>query len=246
MRGAIAASLFACASAAQAVPFAEATEAIRSNDCRQLGDVVNRHLESSTAVTYLAGAMFEEGICVQRDLQKAARYYAVADERKDAGAAQDMALAYVEGSQLPRSYARAGAWFVKSFALRHGGSALRLPRGLAPLPIGDPTPDAEWAGYLISVAFIGSRSLKYPAEALRAGAEGRFSARVCLADGTVKTTAIEVRPGPSAGVASLQGKREILQAIEANYEKVMQAMPRPTSPPAGPGCFEQPVDFRIR
>jgi hypothetical protein len=246
-RALLAGVLFGCVLPAHATPFGEAMEAIKSNDCQTLGDVVNRHLDTSTPVKYLVGAMFEEGLCVERDLAKAARYYALADEGKSADAARDMGFEYVTGVHLPRSYTRAGAWFAKSLMIRREGSSeLKFPAGIPALPVPGASPGSEWAGYLMSVGFIASRTQRYPGEALRLRTEGEFVAKVCVHDGTVRTTAVMVQPGPSGGVATLQGKREILTGIEENYEKVLTSMPPPVEPAPGPMCFHQPLNFRIR
>jgi hypothetical protein len=242
----VAAALFAGALAAQATPFADAMDAIKANDCRKLGDAVNEHLDSSAAVKYLAGAMYEEGICVDRDLGKAARYYAAADGAGDSGAARDMALQYLRGTNLRHSYARAGAWFAKSFHLAGSAPETKLPRSLPQLPASAISPDAEWAGYLVSVGFIGSVTTPYPNQALRDNVEGKFNATVCLASGTVETKAIRVEPGPSAGVRAVQGSATLQRALEQNFRSVLESMPAPKSPPPGPMCFEQPVDFKIR
>jgi TPR repeat protein len=247
MRLAAAALALAWAGFAGATPFGDAIEAIRKNDCATLGEVVNRQLDASTALRYLAGAMYEEGICVERDLARAGRYYAAGDERRDAGAARDMALQYLKGTEMPRSYARAGAWLAKSYALRQESeAALKLPQSIASLPANEARPEEEWAGYLVTIGFVGATTIRYPDEALRTGTEGQFVARVCVDDGTVKATAVAVRPGPSAGVASLQGKREIERAIEQGYARVLAGLPPPRVPAPGRLCFEQPLTFRIR
>lgn len=235
------------AGAAQAAPLAEAMEAIKSNDCARLGDAVNRHIDSSAAVQYLAGVMHEEGICVERDLDRAGRYYAAADQRRDGSAARDIGLEYLKGSELPRSYARAGAWLAKSLSMRRESSSqVRLPRSIVALPATHVPPEAEWAGYLVSVGFVSSHTLQYPKEALRNGTEGSFIARVCVADGTVNTTTVKVEPGPVAGTASVAGRRQLLHAIEENYDTVMKSMPPPPAPAPGGLCFQQSVVFRIR
>jgi TPR repeat protein len=198
-------------------------------------------------VQYLAGVMHEEGICVDRDLGRASRYYAAADQRRDDGAAQDIGLEYLKGSELPRSYARAGAWLAKSLSMLGQGSAeVRLPRSIVALPAARIPPEGEWAGYLVSVGFVGARTLRYPNDALRSGTEGSFVAHVCVAEGTVNATTVKIEPGPAAGTASVTGRRQLLQAIEANYETVMKSMPPPPAPAPGGLCFQQPVVFRIR
>ena len=235
------------AGAAQATPFGEAMAAIKANDCARLGEVVNRHLDASTAVQYLVGVMHEEGLCVDRDLERAGRYYAAADGQRDDGAARDIGFEYLKGSELPRSYARAGAWLAKSLSMRRDeASEVRLPRSIVALPAARIPPDAEWAGYLVSVGFIGARTLQYPTDALRNGTEGSFVAHVCVADGTVSAATVKVEPGPAAGTASVRGRRQLQAAIEANYETVMKSMPPPPGPAPGGLCFEQPVVFRIR
>lgn len=240
-------ALFAGALPAQATPFGDAIDAIKANDCARLGETVNRHLDASAAVQYLVGAMHEEGICVDRDLDRAGRYYAAADVARKPDAARDLGFEYVTGLNLPRSYTRAGAWFVKSLTFRgEGSSELKLPSGIPTLPVTEASARSEWAGYLVSVGFIASRTQRYPGEALRLRTEGEFVAKVCVHDGSVSTTAVSVAPGPGAGVVRLQGKREILAAIEGNYENVMKSMPPPTQPAPGPLCFHQPLDFRIR
>jgi hypothetical protein len=246
----VAVATLACAMSAFAQPsspFRDAIDALKANDCVRLGTVIDQHLDASPAVSYLAGALNEEGVCVDRDLAKAARYYAAADARKDDAAALDMALAYLPGDSLPRSYGRAGAWFWRSRALRHDASApLKAPRGLPTLPAVAVDADGDWAGYLVSVAFVASRTQRYPSDALRIGAEGHYRARVCVAGGTVSATAVASTPGPAAGVASLQGQRQIRQAIEDNYQTVMRALPRPSAEPRAEMCFDQPLSFRLR
>ena len=154
-----------------------------------------------------------------------------------------MALQYVRGASLPRSYARAGGWFRKLFAFsRTTAEEPSLPRALATLPLAEPSPGAEWAGYLASIGYIGTVSTPYPNQALRDGIEGTFKASVCLAEGRVEVRTARIKDGPSDGVRVASMRR----ALEDNLNKAMAGLPRPDSPPLGPMCFEQPVEFKIR
>jgi TPR repeat protein len=243
----IALALLLCAGTAGAAPLQEALDAIKGNDCGRLGEVLNRHLDGNTAVQYLAGVIHEEAICVDRDLERAARYYAAADGRRDATAARDIALVYLRGGELPRSYARAGAWLGKMYAWRRDGvDEVKLPRSIVALPAASVDPASEWAGYLVGVGFVGSHTMQYPKDALRNGIEGSFKALVCVADGTVNATTVTVEPGPIAGTAAVRGRRQLLDAIEENYATVMKTMPPPPSPAPAGLCFRQPIVFRIR
>lgn len=246
-RALLGAALWTVALQGHATPFGEAMAAVESNDCHRLGEVVNRHLDDSTAVKYLVGAMFEEGLCVERDPSKAAAYYAAGDTAKQAEAARDMGLEYVTGLRLPRSYSRAGAWLIKAMAIGEGQTQeLKQWRGVTTLPLSEPTARSEWTGYLVSAGYIASRTLQYPNEALRLRTEGNFLVKLCAKDGTVTTTAVSESSDPAAGVAALQGRREILAAIEAGYENVMKRMPAPGSPVSEQLCFHWPLAFKIR
>jgi hypothetical protein len=230
---------------AEAQPLRDAFDALRAGDCVQVGKLVNENLDTDAGVVQFAGVIYEEGLCVERDLDRARRYYDAPSTTRDWRSAIEIGLMYLQGDALPRSYTKAGAWFARSSRLSGSESSYKFP-GLATLPVKEATAATEWGGYLISVGFVGSRTVKYPSEAIRVGAEGSYLARVCLVDGTVQVQAVATRPGPAAGTASLTGKRLISEAIDDAYRKAMQTMPRPKYEPIGHTCFEQPLSFRIR
>lgn len=249
MRAAVALALAAAvlgADAAPAGPFREAVEAFRSDDCARLGDVLNRHLDAEPVMRYLAGALHEHGICVDRDLAQAARYYAHADAARDSTAARTMAHEYLSGAHLPRSYGRAGAWLARQRTLTIAdASAGHWPPALPALPAERVSDEGEWAGYLVSVAYLGGNRIQYPGAALRGSVQGSFEVRVCVADGSVAVQATAARADPERGVEPLQGRRELADTIEANYREALALLPKPAAAPPGRMCFRQPVQFRI-
>jgi hypothetical protein len=220
----------------------DAIAAIRADDCAKLGSMVNGEMDTNPAMQLVAGVIHEEGYCVDRSDERARRYYEAAMNTADNGSLIDLGLSYAQGDGLPKSYSKAGAWLAR--AASRGGDS-RLPR-VASLPAGMPTAETEWNGYLMSVSYVTTRLIRYPKDALASRTEGKVLARVCLYDGTVQVSTLDITPDPSSGVASLQRKNQMVGAVEDGFQRALQLMKKPSVPPARNDCFEQPVQFRVR
>jgi TPR repeat protein len=253
--------------AARAATFDEAVAAIRAKDCARLGEVVNAGIDKNAAsLLYVAGLMFDEGLCVDIDTRRARDFLDAGAKQGDHRAAVALGLHYALGDGLPRSYARAGAWLlhaealelrglsarelsprdrVRRDALSEEGKLLRYSHALPPLPA-DGDPGAEWDGYLRSAHFLATRLIRYPKDALIAGVEGFYAVRVCPLTESVEVSRARLAndsAGPSADRA--RAERLLQREIERAYGQAQRVLPRPASAAGAAKCIRSHVDFRI-
>lgn len=108
----------ATAQAAPAADTAEIVKAIQAKDCASAARALNSALEKPTpAVLLLAGSMFEQGLCLKQNVERAARFYLRAQEQPGVPA------------RLAALYATPAAGPDKGLALWWGQRAeLPLPR----------------------------------------------------------------------------------------------------------------------
>lgn len=220
-------------------------EALRAGDCSTVGELINKNLDASGAMKILAGVLREEGLCVERDIDSARRYYEAAEPAKDWGSAMRIGLSYALGEGVNRSYSKAGAWLEKSRDWQ-GKPPTSNKMTFASLPATEITPATEWSGYIVSVYFLGANGIKYPLEAKRLGAEGEYRVRVCVVSGSVAVTPERVEPSPAAGTARVVGRRELTQAIDDAYAHALAVLPRPDASPPKNVCFTNPISFKLR
>lgn len=255
------------ATAAPAATFDEAVAAIRAKDCARLGQVVNAGIDKSAAsLLYVAGLMFDEGLCVDSDARRARDFLDAGAKLGDRRAAVALGLHYALGDGLPRSYARAGAWLqhaealelrdlsgrelsarerLRRDALGEAGNLLRYGHALPPLPA-DGDPAVEWDGYLRSTHFLATRLIRYPRDALLSGVEGFYAVKVCPLTESVEISRARLAGdgvGPSADRA--RAERLLQREIERAYGEAQRVLPRPATAPGAAKCIRSHVDFRI-
>ncbi len=224
--------------------FGSAVAAIKSGDCEKLGTLVNDGLDTNAAMMLVAGLMHEEGMCVDRDLARASRYYEAAGIHRDWRTELDIGLHYAQGSLFERSYVKAGAWIARSVS--HRANAKPIPVPVTSLPVTQTTSELDWAGYLISVTYVAPRLIQYPRNAQSKGIQGSYLAKACLAQQEVSVQLFLAQPGSSASPAPVDAGDEFGRAVERAYQSAMRNMPRPSSPPTSKLCFQQPIAFRLR
>ena len=210
--------------AAQGDAIAPAVAAIKANDCAALGAAANRGIkESVPALLYVAGLMFEEGLCVEADRERANRFYRAAEAPGDWNAARDLGLRFALGDGLPRSFTRAYAWLDHARALRDAPgqpAPLRLPRTAAG------TEEDEWRGYLYAVWWVGNSLTQFPPDVQVEGVDAETSVRVCPLKMQVEVKFDGVPGGQAAG--ALRPRRAAVQSeLERAYSRALTVLPMP-------------------
>lgn len=210
--------------APQVDAIAPAVAAIKANDCAALGAAANRGImERVPALLYVAGLMFEEGLCVEADRERANRLYRAAEAPGDWSAARDLGLRFALGDGLPRSFTRAYAWLDHARALRDASgqpAPLRLPRTAAA------TDEDEWRGYLYAVWWVGSSLTQFPPDVQFEGVEAETSVRVCPLKMQVEVKFDGVPGGQAAG--ALRPRRASVQSeLERAYSRALTVLPMP-------------------
>lgn len=239
------ASGVARASAALDEPMA----AIKAGDCSRLAAWTNDpSTEGRAARDFVAGLMYEEGYCVERDPGRAQRLYDAATAAPDVAAASNIGLRYALGDVLPQDYLKSGRWL--GFA---DGVLVKMQSGLgsADLPKVPPL-DAPrgaqqvWLGYFISAHYVGTQILRRqrglsdtlrPAEAV---------VRLCpAADGFSVQTRSRADPAGS-GSARTRAEQDVLEA----YRKAKELLPTSGlpafAPDAPPPCVERRIEYKLR
>ena len=255
----------AAASPATGATLDEAMAAVRAKDCGRLGAVVNAGIDKrAVPLLYLAGLMFDEGLCVDPDAKRARNFYDNAARSGDRATAIALGLHYALADGLPRSYARAGTWLMHAYALevrdleRSAASqvaidrrdALReipgLDRYMTMLPPMPPNNDAvaEWAGYLTSVHFLAARTMRFPRVSLEAGMDASYAVRVCPQSDKVEIARTRMPRSESGGVDASRAERALRDEIERAYREAQRLLPRPQALPGEAKCLRAPVAFR--
>jgi hypothetical protein len=227
----------------------EPMAAIRAGDCTRLAAWVNDpSVEGRAARDFVAGLMYEEGYCVERDPARAQRLYDAATAAPDVAAASNIGLRYALGDVLPQDYLKSGRWL--SFA---DSVLIRMQSGLgsADLPKVPPL-DAPrgarqvWLGYFISAHYVGTQILRRqrglsdtlrPAEAV---------VLLCpAADGFTVQTRSRADP---AGGGSARTKAE--QDVAEAYRRAKELLPTLGLPAftsdAPPPCLERRIEYKLR
>lgn len=235
------------AGGALAAPLDDAMSAVGAGDCQRVGAIVNRGIEDRTpSLLYFAGLMYDEGLCVDRDAERAARYYQAGAQIGDWRAARDLGLRYALGDGLPRSYTRASAWLQHAEQLGRQEPTRTAQPHLALPPAGEDTA-TEWLGYLWSLHFLAGRLARYPRDALVMGAEGEFDAHVCPAQDRVEVAVRRQRgPGVWTGTDHVRSRHELIREVERAYLEAMRVLPRPAAVPADHQCLQNVFVFRIQ
>jgi hypothetical protein len=227
----------------------EAMSAIKAGDCSRLAAWVNDpSTEGRAARDYVAGLMYEEGYCVERDSGRAQRLYDAATAAPDVAAASNIGLRYALGDVLPQDYPKSGRWL--SFAdavlvtMQSGQGSPLLPK----VPALGASRDAKqvWLGYLVSAHYVGTQMLRRqrglsdtlrPAEAV---------VRLCpAADGFSVQTRSRADP-VGGGSARARAEQDVLEA----YRKAKELLPASGlpvfAPEAPPPCIERRIEYKLR
>lgn len=252
--------------AAKSTPFDQAIGAIRARDCHALGEIVNRGIDERVpALLYVAGVMYEEGLCVGPDAARARIYFDAGAQQGDRTAAIALGLHYALADGLPRSYRRAGAWLAHADGLElralegqslgsaererlqalKDGPANKYTHAVPAVPAeGDVS--ADWEGYLRSVHFLGRHLMKYPKRALDADVQGAFRLRVCPDKEEVDLQRLGPYRGRSLPSAETPAAlRALSEEVRRAYREAQRILPRPRNAPDPAPCLQTVVVFRL-
>ncbi len=227
----------------------EPMAAIKARDCARLAAWANdQSADGRAARDYVAGLMYEEGYCVERDPGRAQRLYDAATTTPDVAAASNIGLRYALGDVLPQDYLKSGRWL--SFAdavlvkMQAGPGSADLPR--VP-PIEAPRGAQQvWLGYLVSAHYVGTQILRRqrgmsdtlrPAEAI---------VRLCPApDGFSVQTRSRADPAVG-GSARSRAEQDVADAYRRTKELLPTSGLPVFAPESPPPCVERRVEYKLR
>jgi TPR repeat protein len=223
--------------------------AIKAGDCARLAAWVNDpSAEGRAARDYVAGLMYEEGFCVERDAGRAQRLFDSAKASPDVAAASNIGLRYALGDVLPQSYLKSGRWL--SFA---DGVLVKMQAGLgsADLPKVPPIDGSQgaqqvWFGYLVSAHYVGTQILRRQRGVTDTLRPAEAVATLCpAADGF--SLEIRTRADPAGG-ASARTKAQ--QDVADAYRKAKELLPTSGLPAFTPEaqrlCIERRIEYKLR
>jgi hypothetical protein len=225
-----------------------ALAALATGDCHRIGEAVNLGIDAKiSSALYVAAILYDQGLCVMRNAERANRFYAAASTPGDAAAALEIGIRYAVGDVLPQSYTRAAEWldYSEHLALnREGIRPLRLP----PPSLNE---DTEWAGYLTSLHMYAARVAAYPPSFRATSGEADITILICPNGNPVRVALTagkakklwETTLGPST--TSIQS--DLMQAAQVAVDQAIAVLPVPqkSATPNVP-CAKRQLAFRLR
>lgn len=218
-------ALWALSAAAQGAEWGGAADNallyLLDGSCEKAAEHTNTGLGAGDpAAYYLAGMMFNLGLCVQPNAARAKPLLETAAKHRHAGAARALVVIHGIGRGVEQSYAEAGRWAVavqdiSRLASAAADSAPDLSNGRL---------DADWAarlGYLATVHLLSEERIAYPKQGVRRSA-------------TSVDVAVTVSiPGPSVSVeAKRTGNDEAAGStgpfaarVRETYDQVIRDLP---------------------
>lgn len=231
-----AACLGCSAAVAQSTAQADAAMiALEQRSCESATDALNKGMANNEPKSfYLAGELFEYGVCLKTDPAKAASVYERAALLGDTDSARKLAVLYARGSGVQQSYKAAGRWYG---VMRQEKNGLETPSAESYA-----RPDAVVRTYTEAVHDFAELRTEYPRDAVAAGVTGkvrmRFDPRMGVATvvGSSDNTGLSMTHlGPN--------KRMFERALLAGYDDAVKALPKPDFPAAGDFATEREVQF---
>ena len=236
-----------CASALVllAIPFAgfaqstvqadAAVIALDQKNCEAATDALNKGMANNEPKSfYIAGQLFEYGICLKTDPAKSAAVYERAALLGDTEAARSLALLHARGAGVAQSYQEAGRWYAVMRGEKKGVETQSAESYAAP--------DAVAKTYTEAVSDFSEQRMTYPREAAVAGVTGKVRVRFDPRTGAASVVSSSDNAGlPMNHVGP--NKHLFERALLAGYDDAVKTLPKPTIPATGDFTSEREVKF---
>lgn len=209
--------------------------ALGQKNCEAATDALNQGMASNEPRSYfIAGQLFEFGVCLKVDPARAAAVYERAALMGDADSARSLALLHARGAGVPQSYAEAGRWYA---VMRQEKKGLETPNADSYAE-----PGAIAKTYVEAVHDLAEQRMVYPREAAAAGVTGKVRVRFDPRSGAATVAS----SGDNTGMSMMHvgpNKHLFERALLAGYADAIRTLPKPTIPDDGDYASEREVKF---
>lgn len=220
-------------------------DALRAGDCALAAGRLNDGLKRKYPSVYLlAGTMYEQGLCLKKDWDRAARLYQQAHELGEPQGLERMIAGLAEGG---RDRAAAMYWALEDPALQlpeecKAGIELRNePEAYVAQLRHWPAGRLEACVYVVGVLSAISGEIEYPSVGAAYSVYGRYRMDFRPATATVEWEELELRMGNMAGAISGDDVRDrdssrvkdtLRQALQETSQRVLRRFTKPAGVPA--------------
>lgn len=200
----------------------DALIALDQKDCEGAIEMLNRGMAAKEVRSfYLAGQMFEYGVCLRKDPAKAASVYQQAALLGDTSAARSLALLDARGSGVPQDYPLAGYWLAVA--------AQQQPASTSPDLSKFASPDAVARTYVDAVHALAEQGMVYPQAAAAKGVRGKVVMHFDPRTGGVSVVSSQDDRGSSSDHLG-PNKHLFEHALSESYDVAIVALPKPALP----------------
>ena len=229
--------------------------AIDRRDCERAGTRLNEGLAARHPGVYLmAGAMYEDGVCLKANWERASLMYQRAHEAGHTGGV----LRLVAGNALGRRDVAAALWWAqqadrlpKPAACQVGESVWKDPDQFVATLQRWPREQLDACLYVVGVMAMIVGDVEYPAQALRYELEGQVRMRFDAPAGRIDWQTLGIEPGQMRGVLTgesqaQQRSRSVVGSLESNLRSIGErALARYPKPPEVPEHWRFTQDFNF-
>lgn len=230
--------LLAISSTASAQSTAQADAAVVALDqknCEAATDALNKGMANNEPKSFfIAGQLFEYGVCLKVDPAKSASVYERAALLGDTEAARSLAVLHARGAGVPQSYQEAGRWYG---VMRQERNSPEAPSGVSYAG-----PDAIAKTYTNAVHDLAEQRMSYPREAAVASVTGKVRVRFDPRTGAATVVSSSDNTGLSMTHVG-PNKRLFERALLAGYDDAVKTLPKPAIPDGGDFASERDVKF---
>ncbi len=209
--------------------------ALDQKNCEAATDALNKGMANNEPRSFfIAGQLFEYGICLKVDPAKSASTYERAALLGDTEAARSLAVLHARGAGVPQSYREAGRWYG---VMRQEKQGLETPGAEFYA-----RPDAIAKTYTEAVHDLAEQRMPYPRDAAVAGVTGKVRVRFDPRTGAANVVSSSDNTGLSMTHVG-PNKRLFERALLAGYDDAVKTLPNPSIPDRGDFATERDVKF---
>ncbi len=236
---------------------ADIHDAMRAQDCGLAASRLNEALKRKYPSAYLlAGTMYEQGVCLKPDWERAARLYQQADAAGEPQGRLRMVAGMAAGN---RDRAAAMYWALEDSTVRlpaecEAGRELRSePEAYVAQLRKWPAGRLDACVYLVGVISAIAGEIEYPSMGVAYAIYGKYRMSFQPSTATIEWTEEDLRLGDMLGVSGGDDVRDrdsgrvrqtLRRALEETSQRTLRRFTKPAEVPGG-WRFQQDFAFRI-
>ncbi len=209
--------------------------ALEQQNCEAATDALNKGMANNEPKSFfIAGQLFEHGICLKTDPARSASVYERAALLGDAASARSLALLHARGAGVPQSYKEAGRWYAVMRGEKKGAETLNAESYA--------TADAMAKTYVQAVHDLAEQRMAYPREATAAKVTGKVRVRFDPRTGAANVISSSDNTGQSMTHVG-PNKRLFERSLLAGYDDAVKTLPKPSIPDTADYSTEHEAKF---